>query len=466
MRLCKKVVDYLQVISPDGDVSVCPWIKNAGGVIGNLKENSFYEIWHGEKVQGIRERLANDDYSECNIDACPYLARNELEDCKVTVDCVPEYPQMLSLSYEMDCNYNCICCALHQRREKNSGRYSSADYDVTEKELEKILPHVRHISANGRAELFCSQRTLKILANWKPLAPKEDISVTLETNGSLFDEMHWKQIENLGAYNLKVAITVMSFDEHVYQILSGCRYPISKIEDNLRFVKQLREQGIINYLELATVVQERNFRTLPEFTRRCIEEFGADCVRLRPYEPYYCQPPEVEWFANVRNVHHPYHAEYLEVMKHPILKHPKVWEWSGGLASHYTGEHPFKREAERNGIVSALLSKFILSKADVVQWVRKRMKESDSEGLAVYGCGVVGKAFIETIKDDISITGVYDSDNHAMDNVVLPDKEKLNEESLIMITPVKQFDEIAKYLVEQLGIHSDRLVSIESVLKS
>lgn len=425
MRLCQKVVDYLQVISPDGDVSICPWISGDREVIGNLKENSFYEIWHGEKAQCIRARLAKDDYSLCNIDDCPYFARNEREDYKATVERVPEWAQMLSLSYEMACNYNCTSCGIQHRIEKNRGKDLNADYDIIEKRLEEILPHIRHISANGRAELFCSQRTLKILANWKPLAPKEEISVSLETNGSLFDEMHWKQIENLGAYNLKVAITVMSFDEHVYQILSGCRYPISKIEDNLRFVKQLREQGIINHLILCTVVQERNFRTIPEFVRRCIEEFGADRVRLRPYRPYYCQPPEIEWFTDVRNVHHPYHEEYLEVMKHPILKHPKVWDWSGGLASHSTGEHPFKREAERNGIVSALLSKFILSKAEVIQWVQKRMHESDSEGLAVYGCGVVGKAFIETIQDDISITRVYDSDNHAVNQVVLPDKEKL-----------------------------------------
>ena len=66
----------------------------------------------------------------------------------------------------------------------------------------------------------------------------------LETNGSLFDEEHWKQIENLGKYKLNVAITIMSFEESVYQHLSGVNYPIEKIENNLRYVKNFARKGL------------------------------------------------------------------------------------------------------------------------------------------------------------------------------------------------------------------------------
>ena len=178
-------------------------------------------------------------------------------------------------------------------------------FDKIEEELKKVFPHVKEISANGQGELFASKRTLKMLSEWKPLAPAKECKVSLETNGSLFDEEHWKQIENLGQYNLSVSVTVMSFDEYTYQQLSGVRYPISRIENNLRFIKSLREKGIINYLELATVVQERNFRQLPDFTRRCIEEFGADEVRLRYFLPWGKYSADIEWFADVRNPYHP-----------------------------------------------------------------------------------------------------------------------------------------------------------------
>ena len=53
------------------------------------------------------------------------------------------------------------------------------------------------------------------------------------SNGSMFNKNQWEEIANLGQYNLHVAITVMSFEEHTYQILSGTRLPISQIESNL-----------------------------------------------------------------------------------------------------------------------------------------------------------------------------------------------------------------------------------------
>ena len=61
-----------------------------------------------------------------------------------------------------------------------------------EKNLAEALPHAKFISANGCGELFASPSILNQLANWRPLAPKEECSVYLETNGSLFNEENWK----------------------------------------------------------------------------------------------------------------------------------------------------------------------------------------------------------------------------------------------------------------------------------
>lgn len=329
MRICKRGLNMVQVYTPDGDVRLCAWLAmEGGGKIGSLKENSLYEIWHGAKAHEVRSKLANADYSICSIDNCPYLSNGTVEENRVEIDEIPEYPEELWLAYDNTCNYACPICFLDHSVSNKEERF-----DFIEDKIKDILPHLKGITANGQGELFASKHILKILSEWKPLAPKEECWALLESNGSLFDEKHWKQIENLGQYYLHVAITVMSLDEKTYQICSGTRLPISRIENNLRFIKGLRDKGIINHLELATVVQERNFRTLPELTRRFIEEFGADDVRLRPFDDYGAQPPEVEWFMDVRGAYHPYHQEYLEVMKDPIFKHPKVSDWSGGRAS-------------------------------------------------------------------------------------------------------------------------------------
>ncbi len=331
MRICERAINFLQIDDYDGEGSVrlCGWKRTKhAGYVGSLKTQTLYEIWHGEEATRVRKLLAAGDYSECNIDQCPYLSQGTIEEHRLELDEVPEWPDHLYLAYDHHCNYFCKMC-----NQGNRDGNRDAHYDMIYEKIKDILPHLKFISANGLGELFVSRHILKILSEWRPLAPKEECSVALETNGSLFDEKHWKQIENLGQYHLYVAITVLSFDEATYQFCSGTKLPISQIENNLKFVKSLRDKGIINFLDLATVVQERNFRTLPELTRRFIDEFGADVVRLRPFDDTGTQPPEVEWFMDVRGAYHPYHQEYLEVMKDPIFKHPKVSDWSGGRDS-------------------------------------------------------------------------------------------------------------------------------------
>ena len=76
-------------------------------------------------------------------------------------------------------------------------------------------------------------------------------------------------------------------------------------------------------------MQERNFRTVPEFVRRCLNEFGADRVRVRRFLPEKAMDENIEWFFDVRNPLHPYHDEYLKTMKDPIFKDPRVFKWTG-----------------------------------------------------------------------------------------------------------------------------------------
>ena len=399
MRICERALNYLQIMDSQGTVRLCSWIKKeaGGGEIGKLQEKSLYDIWHGEKAEELRGKLSKGDYSNCNIDQCPYLSRAEMDEHCVDIKAIPEYPEQLWLAFERNCNYACTCCTasfggcnVHRQGEEEG-------YRLVAERVREIMPHLKFIAANGLGELFTSPHTLKLLSEWKPIAPANEVTVLLETNGSLFDKNHWKKIENLGKYNLRVAITVMSFDEAAYQYCSGTKLPISQIESNLRFVKSLREQGIINYLELATVVQERNFRTMPEFARRCIEEFGADIVRLRPFDDCGAQPPEVEWFMDVRGAYHPYHQEYLDVMKNPIFKHPKVCDWSGGRDSE-NGDLISYLSERGYGIGAREITKIFSRDNNIAEKIQKYFKSRNIDRIAVHGVGMVGTMFLDAIE--------------------------------------------------------------------
>lgn len=435
MRVCDRLLEWVQIIDYKGTVRLCGWLKD--NVIGCLSENTMEEIYHGEKANMLRNKLASGDYSACIVDACPYLAMNEMDKHLKEVNEFPRYPEKLCLAFEEVCNYKCISCTTPCVMPKLIKEKVEKGYDIIEERLKEVLPHVKTISANGKGELFASKRILKILSEWKPLAPKDEITVELESNGSLFDEVHWKQIENLGQYNLHVAITVMSFEEDIYQALSGCNLPISQIENNLRFIKKLREEGIVNYFEIATVVQDRNFRKLPEFARRCVEEFGADYVRLRPYMPWGSQEPHIEWFMNVRNRKHPYHEEYKKIWEDPIFKHSKVHDWSGGLETEY--DIPYK--------IDVIKKKILMDIMTTKEAFEEKINLNSEKKIAIYGIGEIGKIVVDFLVDNgispIYIIDMYTKDEEYKDIPIIRFNQKDTKDDIrVIITTLTDRDKI------------------------
>lgn len=404
MKICGRGIQFLQIINNRGDVRICGWLQNGGEVIGSLSEKSLYDIYHGERMNQIVTQLSSGDYSYCDIDACHLLANGQVDQQLVEMEALPEYPEALYLAFEQTCNYRCSCCSMHRVLEnqiKNTVDIEK-DYKMIEERIADVLPHLKLISANGLGELFASKHTMNILANWKPISPKEEITVQLETNGSLFNRKNWDKISNLGEYNLQVSVTVMSFDETTYQVLSGTSLPVENIKENLKFISELRQKGIINYFELATVYQDRNFRTLPQFVEEALK-YKPDYIRLRAFAPWGNLDREIEWFSDVRGKYHPYHQEFLEIMKHPILKNPIVHDWSGG------------RESTVNNFPISEIRKWTQAKSDILreliindEFIGKIIEMIGNKTVSVYGCGDVGKAVVHVLKSRVKINAILD----------------------------------------------------------
>ena len=362
MKICAGAFEAEVVLG--GTVFQCCVMRPEYKAIGNLLHNDLAEIWNGKKNRYILECLSRGDYSVCSSE-CLFVKHGNFEDVPfVEVDEIPTFPTKIGLCYEDTCNYDCTFCRHH------SNSYSpkmTALYDTIEKKLEPYMPQCKYVHTNGCGEIFVSKHTLDFLSRWHPLAPKEEITVEIISNGSLFDENHWKRIEHLGQYNLKVQISVMSFDEHVYQTLSGVKLPISKIEHNLHFIQKLRAEGLVNHFMVSSVVQDRNFRTMPEFTRRLIEEFNVDEVHLRGIL-WVNRNNFNSWITDVRNEYHPYHQEYLEVMKNPIFKHPKVSRTAESiLKDSKIGDMPqniiLKNETNIKNLEEHILSQMVLNES-------------------------------------------------------------------------------------------------------
>ena len=452
MKICKRAVEFVQIINEDGAVRQCSWL-NDGGVIGHLTKNSMEEIYHSPAANLIHDMHACGDHSNCNPNQCPYAANDSHEEMVIDIDEIPRVPYSLYLAYENVCNYRCVMCDIPNCMANADARIRDEKLDRIDAELRKILPHVRQISANGLGELFVSKHILKLLSEWKPLADPEEVSVMLETNGALFDEEHWKQIENLGQYNLSVAITVLSFENEIYQKLSGTKQPVEKLVDNLHFVKSLRERGIINYFELATVYQEGNFRQLPEFARRCVEEFGADYVRLRPFDPWAGEGLR-EWMMDVRNAWNPYHQEFLEIMKDPIFQNSKVHDWGGGLESGL-GPEPYKKLRANYQLMEQILDPSKLS-------VKLREAGANVGKIVIYGMTIIGKALISRLKSEHDIPYGLDRKMEGENYLGVPLHGTSNfaplDKDVTVIIALTWSEQVIKKMLEDAGYRSVLLI--------
>ncbi len=459
MKTCKRLVDFVQIINAEGEVRTCSWTRNS--LIGNIHENDLETILNDTVIKDKRKKIANGDFSECPADNCPYQANCNMEDILIEYDDdAIVQPESIYLAYEGNCNYHCTCCTSLQHMLDTKCHDYTKEYEDIDEKLKKVINNAKHISANGRGELFCSPHILKILSEWKPVAPAADCSVILETNGSLFNEVNWRKIENLGRYHLEVTITVMSFQEDVYQFLSGTKLPVSNIIENLKFVKKLRDKGIVNSFKIATVMQELNFREMPEFTKRCLDEFGVDVVRIRPIFPGGMFDAKTQWFMDVRNSLHPYNELYRKIMSNPIFKDERVLLWSNDLPSD-RGDCPDSNQALKERNVNRV-AKALLDKSNEIC----RKLNSFNEPITIFGLGFLGKILVEVIKEKVQINCIIDNyiDINDYNNIrVETVNDNLERKGIVIITPIGRFNELNDVL-NKSGFEG-RAISLKELLE-
>lgn len=450
MKVCKMGLESIWIDHAEGDVRLCAWTSYR---LGKLTDHTIEELWTGEKAELFRQSMLDGSYSFCNCQNCPYLANNTLDEMLVEYE-VLEYPRYCSLSYEEQCNYVCVFCRKEPYKVKEGDNEKILKI---EKELQKFVGQLDTISSNGVGEVFCSPHILKVLSS---INTDKKMNVAIESNGSLFNPENWEKISNLGKYNLSVYITVYSFEEATYQFLTGTNRSVQRVIENLHFIQGLRDRNIINHLEIATVICERNFREIPSFVERCLSEFNFDSIRLRYFIPYNVNDEAVEWFFDIRNPYHPYYKEFVTVMDDPILNNQKVWKWQGNSLSKL-GEHPYRLERKKTELISKV---FAVENLEIKmgKWLNRNFIKSFS----LYGFSNVCKCFVIRIGELISkLDIIYDSNIETKNyfnekEIVVPQKDHLKSD-VIIITSVF-YNEIKENL--ELLNYKGKIVYLDDVL--
>ena len=427
--------------------------------IGDPQKETLEEIWNGERAEFVRNMMREGNFACCNRQDCPYCMGDGLEEIdeqEAKNYQKKEFADTLFVAYDQFCNHACPSCRCEVFRPDDA--YKKRMQHI--KEI--VLPHANNVRTRdtcGRGDCFSSPYIMEFLQELRPV--RDDYALSFETNGVLFDKEHWDKLKHLHPYYKKLIVTANSFDRETYCYLSGGFDNLERCMNNLHFASELRKKGDINEFVICMIVQESNYKQIPDFIQTCLSEFDPDYVWIKPINLWFGMSEEDYWFKNVLNPLHPYHKDYLRIMKHPLLQHPKVWDWTESEHDRREERHP----AYRNQRYVEMLGR-LLEHENPKAYIRERLHTLGVKKAAIYGTGMMGQKYYKLCCiDDIEIKYFIDKHNYEGKCCGLTIKqlygEEFNDVDTILVSPVFFMDKIERELRDE-GVRGQRL-SVEKI---
>ncbi len=391
MKFCEYGQNQLYV-GYNGDCYLCYWMNVS---VGNLAEQSFEEIYYGEKAETVRRAWANGDYCYCNS-SCKQIENEDFldlppDEVKKRIYENEKGLKGIALAYDKICNHSCPSCRnkvfVPDEKEKLC-------LDLLDEKVLNICMQnedtLKLIAFSGAGDIFASPNAMRLAEQIRP--KNKDCEIQIQSNGALFNEKNWKKIEHFKDYNLIVTITPNSFNRVNYMYINGGHDTYDATIENLKFIKSLREKNYVNEFNISIVVQERNFMDLPEFIDRSINEFNCDSVIIKPLYKWFLITEENFWYKDILNPLHPYHKQYMEILNSPIMDNPKVYLW-GAKNLHKPSLHPAYKY---KGYLKAVTDMFTIPNWD--EKFKQLMKDKNADDVIIYGENEITDVIYEHLK--------------------------------------------------------------------
>ena len=311
--------------TPQGSTFVCcpDWLPVS---IGNINDDKADALWNSDAARAVRESIVDRSFRYCSKMNCSLIAGRMLPeaDSVLAQETIAKFaegyakgrvpkPQHLILSHDRSCNLACPSCRVDFILA-NKTQQAKLDVIATDVIL-PLLKDATSVKITGSGDPFGSNHFRNIIKKIN----REDfphLTIDLHTNGQLFDERAWTDLEMEGTVGY-TQISIDAADADTYKIVRRGG-DFNRLLKNLSFVRELRRRGEITRLDLSFVVQARNFREMPGFVELAAE-FEADCVSfsmIRNWGTFEATEFQQEFIGSSS---HPDYAEFVDVLRHPNL---------------------------------------------------------------------------------------------------------------------------------------------------
>ncbi len=303
--ICTFPFDSAQ-ISMQGDVFVCcpPWCRSYS--FGNIYEQTFDEIWNGEKAKEFRRQFINNDYKYCDLDLC-------VKDCSRSItptETAPK-PRTFIFCYDATCNVKCIFCrSCHQKQDLS---YFNDNMDDI---IKNMLENAENVVLSGVGEALFSPHSRKLIKRIAEMFP--NVRFSLISNGILCDE---KNLRELGIIDRLLSITVSlhAVKKETYDklVVNG---DFERVMTNLKFLSNLKRTGKLDRFILNFVVNSYNYKEMVDYIKMA-QSIDAtvgflELLKLETNEQVYKE-------LNIFDPAHPKYNDFVRVLQNPIFRSGK-----------------------------------------------------------------------------------------------------------------------------------------------
>jgi len=255
------------ILEPNGSVGLCRH-KGTEHSLGNLKQNTWQEIWNGPEAQRWRQEFLSGEPVTCkkeikdqHCNLCPELGKMMLPKKQLRESMGT--PLRLTANFNGRCNLQCQMCDVWKLP---NDFYTEENFWASARE--HLFPQLKEIDMLS-GEPFIQADTFKLIDEVSLVNPSCKWSIT--TNA------HWKLnqkiIDGLNKIEIKnIILSVDSLDPNIYKKI---RYPgnlervLATIED-LREYETQRGKGRELNMNLNFLVQKDNWHEIPEVIDYCL----------------------------------------------------------------------------------------------------------------------------------------------------------------------------------------------------
>lgn len=337
-KFCSRPFEWFEIQTRKAYLCCSGWITTGGMAI---EDKSVKELWNSPLAQEFRSSILDGSFRYCKKEECPFMNQHvtryweksgppfkdkqDIADPRLKriiekqLKVLDHGPVVLNCGYDRTCNLNCVTC--------RPQRIALGPEDV-QKELifqhriiQEIGPGLELLYVSGTGDPFASQ-VYRNLLQGTSLAQFPNLEIHLNTNAVLWTSENWDAMAGTNAKitTAHISVDAVAEDTYLQNRRSGNWQALGR---NLNFISGLRRKGPLRFVSLSFVVQENNFRQMPDFIRMT-RDLGFDLVYFHKLCNWGTFTPQEYDRRSVHKLSHLRHHEFLRILKQDVFNQPDI----------------------------------------------------------------------------------------------------------------------------------------------